>query len=412
MNSATKLAAQAFLAALLLAAAAPAAHATDYHWIGAGTGGNTVTDPLEPTTQWNNPANWQEGQVPTSTDKALLPLANAGYVNAQSAVLSGLGVDGPSADGAYHIADGADVSTPTNHGVNVGLYAQGRVLQTGGSLTVGGWLRVGAGAGGNGTYLLEGGALNALTQEYIAYNGTGTFTQTGGTHTVGGELAVGQGGGPTAPITGVLNVGGGVLQVGTLYVYTTGTLNVTNPTAYIEVHALRFAGKSSLTVLPGCAIHVVGTIFEVNSQDELALRGLEDLTVVFDGTWSGLGGSVEVAGKDLGASPAGFNDNFALGSLVIGGAVPRNIWLQDIIDNGNRASPEALYVHDLTIAVGSSLDLAGLHLYYDGAFGNQGSVLGGSPIFVPEPATLGILAIGLTSLLLKPLRKSRAKPAR
>jgi hypothetical protein len=38
-----------------------------YHWIGAGTGGNTATDPNDPTTLWGDPNNWWEGRVPTSS---------------------------------------------------------------------------------------------------------------------------------------------------------------------------------------------------------------------------------------------------------------------------------------------------------------------------------------------------------
>jgi len=378
------------LAAFLAAAGTPAAYATEYHWIGAGTGGITATDPADPTTQWNNPANWQEGKVPTPADKAILPLANAGYVNAQTAVLCGLRVDGPSAEGAYHIADGADVSTPTNYGVNVGLYAQGRVIQTGGSLTVGGWLRVGVSAGASGEYRLEGGTLNELTDEYIGYLGTGVFTQTGGTHIVSGKLQVGNyvNTGP-----GALNISGGDLEVSTLLVDYTGNLRITDPAAYIEVHSLNFGGKFS--AVPGSTVHIPGTIFKISCIDESGLAGLENVAIVFDGTWSGLGGTVEVAGKDLGPILYGFKDNFAIGSLVIGGAVPRSIWLQDAVDNGNRTSAEALYVHNITVAPGSSLDLAGLKVYYDGALVNQGMITGGTPQFVPEPGTLCMLLVGL-----------------
>ena len=57
--------------------AAPAAWATDYHWIGAGTGGNMATDPADPTTQWAGAANWQEGSAPDASGIVYLPLANA-----------------------------------------------------------------------------------------------------------------------------------------------------------------------------------------------------------------------------------------------------------------------------------------------------------------------------------------------
>ena len=61
-----------------------AAGADDFHWQGAGTGGNTATDPADPTTLWDQPGNWQEAAVPGEWDTAYLPLANPGYVNAAS----------------------------------------------------------------------------------------------------------------------------------------------------------------------------------------------------------------------------------------------------------------------------------------------------------------------------------------
>ena len=73
--------------------------------------------------------------------------------------------------------------------------------------------------------------------------------------------------------------------------------------------------------------------------------------------------------------------------------------LEDAFDNGNRTSFEALYVHDLVIGAGSTLDLNGLHLYYDGTFAGEGSVLGGAPAWVPEPATLAFILFGSITLL-------------
>jgi len=405
MHYARELTAQVLLAALLLAAAAPAAHATDYHWIGAGTGGNIATEPLNTTTQWNNPANWQEGKVPTSTDKAILPLANAGYVNAQTAVVQGLRVDGPSQDGAFYIGAGAAVSTPGGWGVNVGLYSQGRILQTGGSLTVGAGLSVGAGAGGNGSYRLEGGTLTSKFDEYIGYLSTGTFTQTGGTHIAQGALNVGYGG------KGVLNMGGGTLTAGSLIVGFGGTLNVTNAQAVVRAGQFTLQPGSSLTGVAGSQVHIISQnnpYFYIYSQDEAALAGLADLTVVFDGDTTGWIGALEVAGADRGPTLAGFEDNFALGGLVLGYGNPARVALLDRVDNGNRSSAEALYVHNLTIGAGSRLDLGGLNLYYDGTLLNQGTIIGGSPQFVPEPATVGILVAGLAGLLIRTGRKAWA----
>jgi len=414
MNDARKRAAGLLPAALLAAACialvpAQAAYATDYHWIGAGTGGNKATDPADPTTQWNNPANWQGGIVPTPNSIAYLPLTNAGYVNAQSAALAGLFVDGTSAEGACHIADGVAITTQPGYGVFVGYEGQGRIVQTGGSVTTygayGGYglLYVGGPeTAGTGRYELHGGNVECHEAK-VGYQGTGILEQAGGTLIVSGTMYVG-GGSLAWPGNGTLNMGAGTLRVGTLDVggaWSSGALNITDSAGRIEAsYMLALGHRSALTAVPGSEIHLPGTVFRNLSKDETAMSGLENLALVFDGTGAMLGGSVEVAGKDLGPVAAGFVGNFVLGSLVIGGDAPRSIWLEDIIDNGNRSSAEALYVHNLTVGPGSKLDLAGLHLYYDGTLVNNGTIIGGTPLFVPEPATLGILLLGWAHLLL------------
>ncbi|MGB2820605.1 MAG: PEP-CTERM sorting domain-containing protein, partial [Phycisphaerae bacterium] len=72
---------------------------------------------------------------------------------------------------------------------------------------------------------------------------------------------------------------------------------------------------------------------------------------------------LEVAGRDLGLDPAGWDRNFAVGSLVVdGGAILR---LVDEFDNDpNGPGAEALYVDELRIEQGGGIDLNGLHLYY------------------------------------------------
>jgi hypothetical protein len=403
-------AAQAFvialLAAFLAAAGAPVAYAvTEFHWIGAGTGGQTGTDPADQTTRWNNNANWQEGMRPGSTEGAMLAFNNAGYANVRSTIsVSGLIVDGPSADGALHIMDGADLSTAQNYGIIVGNGAQGKVVQTGGSVTVNGILRIGSGPHGSGTYLLQGGTVTvpASCDEYIGEFGTGVFTQTGGTHIVESALYVGEG--YSMPGTGILNMEGGTLRVGTFFLAqasSSGTLNVKEPLAVIEAENITLGPKSVITCVPGGTIHILCGSYPGlynKSTDEKALEGLQNLALVFDGDTQGWIGAYEVSGADLGATYTGFVDNFALGTLVVGCTNSARVALIDRVDNGNRSSAEALYVHNLTISPGSRLDLGGINLFYDGSLVNQGTIIGGRPIFVPEPATLALLVMGTCEL--------------
>jgi hypothetical protein len=110
-----------------------------------------------------------------------------------------------------------------------------------------------------------------------------------------------------------------------------------------------------------------------------------------------------VAGTDKGAFSEGFTDNFTYGTISVGGGAPGMLRLVDLFDSLNRNGPagaaEALYIHDLAVGNGSTLDLNGLHVYYDGTFVKQGTILGGWPIFVPEPATLSLLALGGAAMM-------------
>ena len=390
----------------------PAAQGAEWFiWIGAGTGGNTATDPADPTTQWSNPANWQGGIVPTPNSIAYLPLTNAGYVNAQSAALAGLFVDGTSAEGACHIADGVAITTQPGYGVFVGYEAQGRIVQTGGSVTTygayGGYglLYVGGPeTAGTGRYELHGGNVECYEAK-VGYQGTGILEQAGGTLIVTGTMYVGVGS-LAWPGNGTLNVGAGTLQAGTLYIgdfWSSAALNITHSAASITVDNVTFGPQSALSAVTGGAIHVRCDSYpglHIYSQDESAFADLQTVALIFDGATPLRRGLLEVAGKDLGANAAGFANNFAFGSLVVGTADPALVMLIDFNDNGNRYPTESMYVHNISIGPGSTLDLNGLNLYYDGLCDNRGTVLGGSPIFIPEPTSALLLALGLIGMFL------------
>ncbi len=80
-------------------------------------------------------------------------------------------------------------------------------------------------------------------------------------------------------------------------------------------------------------------------------------------------------GQDLGAVAAGFVDNFAYGRLVLA----RNTYVQlvDDADNAAGEGDEALYLNELIVASGTTLDLNG-HNVYVRAAQLDGTVLGGS----------------------------------
>ena len=71
-------------------------------------------------------------------------------------------------------------------------------------------------------------------------------------------------------------------------------------------------------------------------------------------------------GEDLGSVGEGFTDNFALGTLQVGGTdVGRVLLVDSFINQPLSVIPEALYVKNLNVGPNSQLDLNGLNVYYE-----------------------------------------------
>ncbi len=204
-----------------------------------------------------------------------------------------------------------------------------------------------------------------------------------------------------------MNINGGSLSVPALEIESasgTASFNVGNAASEISItERLRFGPGSNFTCAAGAEIHMTGSAFENESTDPTALAGLADLTFVFEGGIEDLD-PFEVAGEDLGAVLAGFESNFALGSLLIGSDTAiGQLQLVDLFDNqmGWEGS-ESLYVENLILGAGSFLDLNGLNLYYQ-TFTDLGGTIdlnGGLLSAVPEPGTLAMLVAGLIGVLI------------
>ena len=307
----------------------------------------------------------------------------------------------PASRGEYELS-GGDLTVAGT--LQIGEHGTGAFQHTGGTVQAD-WLAVGSRT--QGTYEMGPGTLLVADREFIGLHGGGTFTQTGGVNSVGIELYLSR----YATAGGTYEIMGGTLAAPDVYVGTEGVgrLNIGNHEASISVsNLLRFGPQGTLVVSAGAAIHMTGAAFENHSNSEVSLEGLESLELIFEGGPTELD-PFEVAGFDWGSVTEGFDLNFALGKLTLGGADVGKVLLADNSDNGNRGGPagdaEALYVHDLVIGPASVLDLNGFHVYYDGAFINQGTILNGGPIFVPEPATLSLLAAGMAAVW---MRKRRA----
>jgi autotransporter-associated beta strand protein len=130
----------------------------------------------------------------------------------------------PSGSPGYDLSGGVLTADNERLGYN---YASVTFFQSGGTHTVSDTLYVGSSAPG--TYSLSGSGVLTASHEYIAYLGhKGTFLQSGGTHVVGTESIGGNSSNP-----GIYNQTGGTHTVGILdisaygsYAFNGGTLNI------------------------------------------------------------------------------------------------------------------------------------------------------------------------------------------
>ena len=333
----------------------------------------------------------------------------------------------------------------------------GNFIHNGGTHTSQG-LIVGYGSDGYGDYTMNGGILNinGYGSLHVGFGIPSCFNQNGGTVNIlptneesTASLFIGQMGGAGAyflqdgqlfakdiylGITsdmdeeslqtyGLFFIGGGYVSTSRLYIAYSAPSSFGDATAeeviaashgevlianssYVEITEKLYIGPNGKITTHGYStIHMTGSAFENESTTPENLADLARMAFVFEGGIDDID-PFEVAGQDMGAVLEGFDLNFALGVLVIGGEDIGQLQLVDSFDNQpDKEESEALYVGNLILGAGSMLDLNGLTLYYRN-FTDLGGTInlnGGSMIQIPEPSLIGLLALGSLSLL--PRRK-------
>ncbi|MDY7009875.1 MAG: PEP-CTERM sorting domain-containing protein, partial [Planctomycetota bacterium] len=148
-----------------------------------------------------------------------------------------------------------------------------------------------------------------------------------------------------------------------------------DPSFAVIVGDLTVATEGVLLADAGSTFHIMGNLY--NASTRKYAFDLSDATVQFFRT-DGSTQQVEAAGADLGPDVVGWTNNFAFGTLTLGGTWPGRISLTDNADNqaDGITGNEAMYVKILTVNAGSILYLNGLNLYYYKGQIN-GTVLGG-----------------------------------
>ncbi len=141
--------------------------------------------------------------------------------------------------------------------------------------------------------------------------------------------------------------------------------------------ALTINGQGGLSVSSVSTLNVSGNLLG-NTTNAAAFNPIG--TVVLD-SGKGTGNppqQLEAMSQDLGNVAAGFNQNFAYGTLQL--TANTYVELVDLADNAPGNTPEALYVNDLIVPAGATLNLDGLHLYVHSEQINGTVVAGGAVI--------------------------------
>jgi len=228
------------------------------------------------------------------------------------------------------------------------------------------------------------------TASLVAASGT---TNSTGTLNIGNDLDIASG--------GSLAINGGQLNTAKLEV--AGTLDITDAGAEVTVsESLTVYEGGVITAAPGVVIHMTGSEFANAGTNPNDLVDLINVTLLFEGGLADID-NFEVAGQDIGPVLEGFDRNFTLGALELGGVDIGNVRLVDSRDNQpGWIGDEALYVENLILGPGSYLDLNGLNLYYLQGVLNPAAIVelsGGSLTQIPEPATLSLLTLGCLAVL-------------
>jgi len=234
--------------------------------------------------------------------------------------------DSASSTGTYSLS-GSGLLTGSNE--YVGNYGTGSFTQSGGTHSLS-TLGLGRNAGSNGTYCLTGSGLLTATNELIGQSGTGSFTQSGGTNSVSGSL-LGLSLGDGAGGSGTYNLNGGWLSTsGNLFVGNSGSANFTQSGGVntISGAGVLYLGNASgatgtynlsgsgLLTAPSERIGYYGTGSFTQSGGTNSVSGGLVLAQFpgSSGTYNLNGGVLSLGGLDQGTGGAAFN--FGGGTLA------------------------------------------------------------------------------------------------
>jgi hypothetical protein len=234
-------------------------------WAGLASAQLAVWDKGGKTSLWSEAANWNPDKVPTVSDAVQIDMADANCV-----------ID----DSATAVALVLDVSNLTKT-LRCGLEVKG------GSLTIGGNLRIANTSDCNAIFTMTGGTVNTSNKGrlWVGMNNRayGVFVLRGGEITVSDKVEVGK----NAGSTGIMYIQGGVLNVAgygsddfELATYGTGTIYMTGGTINVTDQIKLAAGNASTTSGVGRVYLDGGTFNAASLKDPATIYGtpLVDIT--------------------------------------------------------------------------------------------------------------------------------------
>lgn len=309
------------------------------------------------------------GEVETAA--AAMTLTNAIVRNSYTAGLRVLAGDPVVADTAFQNSYGAAASISLGSSPSIGGTATGN--GTNSVLVDAGTLAANATWAGDLPYQIAGdvtipaGATLTLAAD-ATYDALDARSLLGaGTLQVGGTVRKLTGGGTSTIGTAVVNTGELKVQSGTLRF--TGPVADNGPGTLAGAYTATFAVAGDLT---GSTTNAAG--FAPHP------------VLLFNGTGTAANPQrLEAMGQDLGAAVAGYDHNFVLHNLTLGNNT--YVRLMDLADNAAGAGAEAVYVNNLTVPAGTTLDLNGLRLYARNVVAT-GTILGGAESPLPDGGPL------------------------
>ena len=208
--------------------------------------------------------------------------------------------------------------------------------------------------------------------------------------------------------------GGGTLKLGDMTATSALAIELDDPDTTLDVSGSLLLQAGSRFNATGAVKVQIGDHFTFDHTDE-TLFTADSAIFHFDGTDTQF---LEVGGMDIGLpeDETLVTGNFALGQLIVGQDDQATmLQLLDVIDNGNRSSPEALYLNGLggpdglQILGDSTLIIDNIDVYatqngdwihINSLFGPGESLIAFDDGFIrlPEPTTLSILLMGVVSL--------------